>query len=162
MKWLAPYHRFEIHSPLRPTEAARVIAAHTEAERFFRFSWPNPANDTRFEGEIRGDSFTVRRVIGYRNSFLPVVEGAIAQSARGSLVTIRMRPMILVIVFLALWFGGILFALGSPAWPIALVMLGFAYLMTLAGFWFEANKQEQTLRALFQGQPAAATPKIVS
>jgi hypothetical protein len=38
----------------------------------------------------------------------------------------------------------------APGFFFALLMLVFVYGMTLGGFWYEANRQERTLREIFQ------------
>jgi len=149
VNWL-PYHRFELNSPLKPAEALAAMSAHTEPERFFRVGWPNGANDKRFEGNVSADAFHVRRVIGYRNSFLPVVDGRVSAAGRGSRVTITMRPFVFVFVFAAIWTIACLFMLFSPAWWFGPLMFAFLYLMTMGGFWWEASRQVQTLREIFQ------------
>lgn len=87
--------------------------------------------------------------MGYRNSFAPVSEGEVHDAGSFSRIVIAMRPSLFTIMFCAL-FG--LLALSSlivGLWPGA-GMLVFLYLMVMGGFWLEANKQEQTLRNIFQ------------
>jgi hypothetical protein len=156
VKWL-PYHRFEIASPLSLQAAMDAMRAHVEPVKWFRWRWPSAHNDDRFEGEIGADSFHARRILGYRNSFAPEIRGTISATGRHARVTIEMKPSALVLAFLAVWTTGIV--AGSVAligadpslvW-LPLLMLAFAYLMTLGGFWFEATKQERVLRQIFQG-----------
>ncbi len=147
---LLPYHRFEIDSPLSTQDALAAMRAQTEPEKWFRWRWPSAANDDRFEGEVRDDGFHVRRIIGYRNSFLPVIDATVQTGARGSLITVTMRPFWFVLVFVAIWTVGAVAILFSEAWPAGLIMVAFLYLMTMGGFWFEASKQERTLRTIFR------------
>lgn len=156
MNWL-PYHLFEINSPLSLAGALDAIRARTEPVKWFRWRWPSSQNDDRFEGEVANNGFTVRRIIGYRNSFLPEITGAISAAGRGSRVVITMKPHALVIAFAAVWCTGVIAALVATfsydpgfAW-LPLLMLAFLYLMIMGGFWFEANKQEPVLRRIFQG-----------
>jgi hypothetical protein len=149
VKWL-PFHRFEINSPLDRQAALAAMAAHTEERKWFRWRWPNSANDDRFEGDVTIDGFNVCRIIGYRNSFLPVVEGIVHSSGRGSRIEVRMRMFAFVYVFVAVWVIAVGSMLFTDFWPFALGMLVFLYAMTMGAFWFEASKQEQTLRKIFQ------------
>ena len=132
------------------------MAAHTEPENWFRFSWPSSANDRRFEGEISADGFHVRRVIGYRNSFLPVIDATVRDAGRGSRVEVRMRPFYFVYAFAAIWVLAVTIGFVTYGQLIGLVfaalMILFVYAMTMGGFWFEANKQERTLREIFQAR----------
>lgn len=134
------------------------MAARTEAENWFRFSWPNSANDNRFEGVIGADGFHVRRVIGYRNSFLPVIDATIHAAAHGSRIDVRMRMFWFVYAFVGLWvlvaLTGLIAAGGPFGLAFGALMIMFVYAMTMGGFWFEAGRQERTLREIFQ----AGTP----
>jgi hypothetical protein len=148
---LVPYHRFEITSPLKREDALAAMAKHVEPVSWFRFGWPNSANDKRFEGEVTIDGFNVRRVMGYRNSFMPVVRGEVQSAGAMSRIIVTMRPFIFVIVFCAIWCVAVITGLtaGSQIW-FAAVMLIFLYLMVMGGFWFEASKQEQALKEIFR------------
>lgn len=161
---LLPYHRFELDSPLKPAAALTAMQAVTEPEKAFRFNWPSSGNERRFEGEISGDGFHVRRIIGYRNSFLPVIDGTVHAQASGSRISIRMRPFIFVYVFAAVWLSISLSVLAAAPWPqgtfMGLLMAAFLYLMVMAGFWFEASKQKQTLRAIFNARVDTTTPLV--
>jgi len=152
MKWL-PHHRFEIVSPLDRQAALAAMAAHTEPEKFFRIGWPSSANDKRFEGTLSADGFHVRRVIGYRNSFLPVIDATVRSGVSGSRIDVQMRMFWFVYAFVAVWgIAALTIAVsaGQIGLMIAPFLLLFVYAMTMAGFWMEAGKQEQTLRQIFQ------------
>ncbi len=149
---LLPYHRFEITSPMKREDAFAAIAAHVEAVKWFRFGWPSQSNDNRFEGEVAVDGFSIRRVMGYRNSFAPTVRGEIQSVGAMSRVIVTMRPFIAVLVFCAVWSVAVLGFLLTPgigAW-FGMLMLAALYLMVMGGFWFEASKQERVLRQIFQ------------
>lgn len=152
MKWL-PHHSFEIVSPLDRQAAFEAMKAHVEPENWFRIGWPNSANDKRFEGTISGDGFHVRRVIGYRNSFLPVIDATFHAGASGTRIQVQMRMFIFVYAFCAIWVAGALTAMtvgGAPGLLIAPALIVFLWGMTMAGFWLEAGKQERTLRQIFR------------
>lgn len=160
VKWL-PYNRFSFISRLSRAEALRVMATHVEPEKWFRFG--GPADDRRFEGTITGDRIHMRRIIGYRNSFLPVIDMDIVGVGANAEVRVTMRPFVVVYVFGALWFsviGGGLLGAGNQMWWISAPLLLFFYAMVMGGFWFEAAKQERTLRAILQEK--ANQPSVVS
>jgi hypothetical protein len=144
-----PYHRFEIISSLKPGAAIDVISAKTQPGRWFRLSWPTPPVDDRFEGHVEGDCFHIRRIIGYGNAFLPVVKGVVHGEEYGARIVVTMRPFVLVIIFMAAWLAMVGSALFSNLWPLSILMLIFAYVLIMSGFWFEASKQERILRATF-------------
>jgi len=146
-----PYHSFEIASPLRPQAAHEALAAHVEPENLFRFG--GPKDNARFEGTLSPDSFHLRRIIGYRNSFLPVIDGTIHGGASGSRIAVKMRMFLFVYIFGAIWALAAttaIFTAGALGLAIGAGLLFFFYAMTMIGFWLEAGKQEQTLRTIFQ------------
>ena len=150
MKWL-PFHRFEIVSPLDRQAALDAMKAHTEPENWFRFG--GPRDNARFEGEISGEGFHVRRIIGYRNSFLPVIDAKVHGGASGSRIEVQMRMFLFVYAFCAIWVLGVstaLFTGGQTGLLIAVPLLLFLWAMTMIGFWIEASKQERTLREIFK------------
>ena len=59
----------------------------------------------RFEGHIEGDSFTLKRVVDYRNSFLPVIRGSLSELPRGTRVNLTLKPMRRIAIIMRLWFG---------------------------------------------------------
>jgi hypothetical protein len=155
-----PYHRFEFVSPLKPRDALAAMSAKTEPERLFRWRWPNAANEQRFEGTVGGDRFHVRRVIGYNNSFLPVINGVVHGQGAGSRIVVTMRPLVFAIAFVALWSVIALSMLFSPIWPATFFLLFFIYAFAMAGFWIEAGRQEQTLRKTFKAIRDTTTPLV--
>lgn len=151
VNWL-PYHRFEITSSMKRQDAVQALAAHVEPVKWFRFGWPNKANDKRFEGVVSGDSFEIQRVMGYRNSFAPAVRGEVKSAGAMTQIVITMRPMLIALIFIGVWIFASITVLitAGPVGVISIVMMLFLYAMVMGGFWFEANKQEATLREIFR------------
>lgn len=146
---LIPYHRFEITSRLKPADALAAIAAHIEERKWFRWDWPSASNDDRFSGEVTIDGFSITRIMGYRNSFAPVTLGEIHDAGSFSRIVIIMRPYIFVLIFCVFFATVSIASLAASAIPGTL-MLVFLYALVMGCFWFEANKQEQVLRRIFQ------------
>jgi hypothetical protein len=148
---LVPYHRFEITSPLKRDEVLAAVSSRIEERKWFRMRWPSSENDEKFDGSVTPNGFSVTRIMGYRNSFAPVIEGEVHDAGRFSRIVITMKPHIVVLLFLVM-FAGImmtgLIALGTALPGIAMMVL--LYVVVLGAFWFEANKLEQTLRKIFQ------------
>jgi hypothetical protein len=78
--WLIPYRTFSIETHLTPSEALTRLEAAVEPVRRFRWSRPERA----FEGVLDGYLFDLRRVIRYRNSYLPCIRGTIQESGTGA------------------------------------------------------------------------------
>jgi len=150
---LLPYHQFEITSPMKRADALAAMASRVEPENWLRFfRWPSSANDARFEGTVGKDGFHVRRVIGYNNAFLPVIDGDVQSVGALTRIIVTMRLMYFVMVFGVFWFGIMftaIFAIGGNAW-FGLPMIAAFYLIAIAAFWYEATRQEATLKRIFQ------------
>ncbi len=58
-----------------------------------------------FRGTVHPYYFKIERIITYRNSFQPVIQGRVSQWLGESTIKITMRPVIGVIVFMCLWMG---------------------------------------------------------
>lgn len=90
--------------------------------------------------------------------------GALEPHQSGTKITVRMRLHLLVIAFLIVWiwqaikivipFSAVAFwaEIGQAA-----VMVGAAFLMTYAGFWFEAGKSKKAFLEIYQ-KAEANTP----
>lgn len=154
---LLPFQRLEIHSPLPAEEAAERLAAQVEPLRWFRFKHGTCA----FEGSVDGSEFRIRRVIGYRNSFLPQIRGTISPTATGSRIDCRLSLHPFVIAFMVIWFGAVI-AIGgafvfTPTEPgrspwfrlIPVAMLVFGWILATGPFAFEANRARHLLTELF-------------
>lgn len=123
-------------------------------------------NHKPYEGSINGNSFSITRIIGYRNSFLPRISGEIEKDFDGSRINVKMRLHVVVIVFLFIWFGGVGigcsaalatgFKFGSQSFePMSLIpfgMLIFSYALVTGGFKYESIKSKKYLSQLFEAE----------
>lgn len=150
---LLPYQTFGFETPLAPDEASARLAAAVRERSWFR----QPAPGQALEGEVSGETFRVYRVIGYRNSFLPIVHGRLVPTAEGSRVEGVMTLHPFVLVFMLVWCGGVVVAavsawsgggaLGRSAALLPLAMLVFGWALSAGGFTAEAGRTLRTLRA---------------
>ncbi|MFA6713805.1 MAG: hypothetical protein WCS27_00405 [Victivallaceae bacterium] len=149
-----PYDRFKIATMMTPEAIIGLLKAKIEPRKLFRFS----SNHTTFEGNISQEGFEIRRIIHYRNSFLPVIFGKFRPKASGTEVIIKMRPHGFVIAFMCVWFGGVglfgfIFFLGvlsgkTSLFPTIFILIGmlvFGWALVSGGFWFEVRKQKPML-----------------
>ncbi len=56
-----------------------------------------------FEGEVYRYHFEIRRVVEYRNDFLPIVIGDIHSADAGSLIELTFKAATPLIVFMVMW-----------------------------------------------------------
>lgn len=163
--WL-PYLKFTIDSNLSKREIiSRLVDSVSEPRRNGQL-WETRAK--KFEGNLSESGFTIKRIIRYRNSFLPMINGKFQAQKNGTriLITIQLHP--LVLVFMLWWMSPLIgmslllllslvasiitkgaIEIGILGIFLGLIgMLTFGYFLTLTGFSVEANKARQILDEL--------------
>lgn len=162
-----PYEKLTISTYLGVEEAINRLANAVDAPKSLPLTWPfGKRSDKAYEGKISGDRFKISRIINYRNSFLPIVEGKIQTDPFGSgtRIEITMRLHEVVIIFMLIWlsmvgWGAVLFTLAFLAEPkkiglFALIPAGmfvFGCLLTIIPFKIEAAITKKFLLQLFDG-----------
>jgi len=150
---LFPEDRVVLYTPLPKNEVAERLAYNTSSN-----------GGKKFRGTIAGDSFTIARVITYRNSFLPQIKGTLTEAAAGTTITITLRLMKAVQTFMVIWLSAAALALpgilaaglfnGFSALPalIPLAMLGFGVAMVHIGFSSESEQAVDELRGILEAR----------
>jgi len=164
MKYL-PFENITYKTKLDSEEIVNKLIEVTEPKKTFRTKGIfGNGNHKPYEGSINGTSFTINRIIGYRNSFLPRINGIIERDSNGTKIKVKMRLHIFVIVFICIWFGGV--GIGGIAVlaslftnesfePMALIpfgMLLFGYALVTGGFKVESIKSKKYLAQLFEAK----------
>ena len=164
-----PKDHFEVESALPAAEILAVLDAVVEPPKWFRW---RAASGKKFFGEVSTDNFKIWRIISYRNSFLPIIEGRITPTISGSHIAVTLRLHGFVSLFMLFWLGGVSTGLVSfvtevmrakpGPLPLLLVPSGmflFGVVMTSGCFWWEAKKTKPALIELLKGverQPTMA------
>lgn len=157
MKYL-PFEKYTIVTSLSVDEAKKRLLNNLEPDRTPQFI---PNNVTKpYSGRICLDEFTIRRVIRYRNSFLPEIKGRFVSDMGHTEIHINMRPAVFVLVFMGIWMSGISLACigifasmrsprNRPFSPADLVPFGMLLFGTKRGGDFPgpANERERLFRA---------------
>ena len=153
-----PFENFVIESSLNKEEIISALTMNIESEKTFRFM---KRSDTKeFEGSLKGNEFEIRRIISYRNSFLPVINGEIESYGNNSRITIRMRLHIFTIIFISIWISivGLIFIGLVAAGNFSTETLGagamglFAYGLTMGGYLFESSRAKEILLEITKGR----------
>jgi hypothetical protein len=105
---------FDLVSPLARDECVRRLRANTE-------SWWFPFSNKPVAGYVEDTSFRIRKNIAYVNSAQPHLSGELVDEDRGTRLRCRLGMHPAVVVFLAIWFGGV--AIGGGT--IAMRAIGF-------------------------------------
>lgn len=158
---LFPYLSEEFTSPLSPAELLHCVHDTVQAKR-------------EFTGTVSGAGFTISRVIDYRNSMLPRIEGRVATGPAGGSrlhLSHSLHPFTLAIG--AVWLLGVGSFVASMVPPlvnvlragrwreltgpdfIPLGMLAFGVLLLTVPFWLEVRQSRPRLLALLHLQAAA-------
>ncbi|MFZ1678023.1 MAG: hypothetical protein WAT91_12160 [Saprospiraceae bacterium] len=158
---ILPFKNLSFRSELKPTEIIERMQAVTEAEKFIRIPIFNDTETKLYEGEITDQHFSIRRLIKYRNSFLPRIKGEIITESNRTRIEVRMRLHIVIIIFVIFWctmvgIGCFVFLLLSirdgklnPFILVPLMMLIFGYGVTVVAFNYECNKSQKDLEQIF-------------
>ena len=160
MKFL-PYERLKISTGLSREEVLKRLDEAIEPKRHFRLFQPGTKP---YQGSIEGSHFEVSRIIGYRNSFLPIIKGDVQSEISGCSVHITMHPYLPVIAFMLIWLGFVGFAFlfflyllvsSSTDLSVGFIpggMFLFGYGLFLGGFKFESVKSKKFFRELFDAR----------
>lgn len=151
MTALIPFQRFEIKTRLGQ-EITRQKLDEIVEPRKLRF-WIS-RNHNLFEGEVGAQSFKISRVIGYRNSFLPILVGQIRDdldastlqiTARLNLATLIIWPILLLVLLGAAFFSA---DVSNPF--MLLLLIAFFYALPIGLFNYELNKAKKLLKEQFE------------
>ena len=125
----------------------------------------NATTSKKFEGITTGNEFKMKRIIDYRNSFLPQIHLKLQQELSDVSVNVTFKLMPFVSIFISLWLlivfvtGTVLliapnnedtdagFAFGKF---IPIIMFIFGYLMLFLAFNYEVNKAKKELKQILQ------------
>lgn len=155
---LLPYDTFTLQTPDPVSIVLQRLA--TQVEPIKKVRWTFSRNHLPYEGTCSETGFQIYRIIHYRNSFLPQIQGRFASSPLGTNVQITMRVHPFVIAFLGFWYLA-WYSCFVPLWlsraipvEIALPFLGLpilALVMFWAAFWAEAQRSRRDLAEMILG-----------
>ena len=170
LKKYLPVENYTLTTRLPVAEVRRRIADSIEPKTSFILPMSNKGRLKPYEGQLVGDTFTINKIIDYKNSFLPIITGNISASRGQTEVAIKMGLAPLVLVFIVMWFSIISMICLSillsgllrfsqilqPGFDYALLipfgMLLFFCGITVIPFRIESKKSKQFLAELLNGQ----------
>lgn len=157
---LLPYHHVTIATAQPLADVLEVLENHIEP---YRLEILVSRHQTPYAGKLSESGFEIRRVVGYRNSFLPKIIGRFEPQPDGTRIHLKMHLHPLVSVFLGIWFV-IWYAIAIPlnlseafvGMPIygRVVFLTAPLLVLLVAwwvFWAEVRRSQQDLMQIIQG-----------
>ena len=162
---LLPYQRLVFESQFSKEEILRRLTAEV-ARRRISFGVFENRRET-FEGEVSENGFKISRIIRYRNSFRPIIEGEFFPLVKGVRIEVRMRLQLLVLIFSIVWVSFAVAVAGTVIFQIIsrgefaggmfipFGMLLFYFLLVTIAFGLEANKASKLLSEIFAADPAS-------
>jgi hypothetical protein len=157
---LIPYKHLAITTNLSIKDSAILIADNISAPPTSLF---RRSSGSGFEGSVSRDGFTINRIIHYRNSFLPVLNGRFSPHKRGTKIEIyiTLHPIILILspIFFYPFFEMVVMVIkdflltgninANNLDPMG-TGTGFLYLVGIIAFGFEAKKVETFVKMVYE------------
>ncbi|MFN7044626.1 MAG: hypothetical protein ACK4M1_05465 [Flavobacterium sp.] len=165
---ILPSKSLVYHSLLTKGELLERLRDNIDTQRSEVLSSHNSINYKPYVGVIQNDSFKIRRVIDYRNSFLPQINGEISEDVNGTKIKVEMKLISFVKFFMMIWFSfcaifGLIFLLGlifdndsnsNSGFSILIpfFMLIFASFLVSSSFEFESEKSVKDLEEILKAK----------
>jgi len=121
-------------------------------------------NSQQYKGSLSGNTFKIKRIIHYKNSFLPRINGRIGTDDKDTIIQVKMRVQNFVMVFMSIWMAlvgiaciiSFAFICGSEHFELAtvipFVMFIFGYALLIGAFKNESNPSKKYLAQLFEAE----------
>lgn len=160
---LLPYDTFSIHTREPLEDVIEKLNAQIEAPKAFR--WPFSRNHAPYAGTLSRSGFEIRRIIHYRNSFLPNIRGRFEPSSEGTIirVTLKLHPFVkaFLVFWYLVWYSATIpiFLFGALAGDVdvftASQFVGMPIVLLFVfwcAFWYEANRSRRELAQIILGE----------
>lgn len=155
--------RLMFESPLAAADLVARLQREVAPPRLFS----TPEASQSFEGTFADGRFRMMRSVRGRNSFRPVISGAVTSGARGTRVDVRLQlhPIVMGLCAIVLLAGATAASIAIPEYlatgssPGLLVVLALAVVFTAFAITaaVEARKATRMLAAVFETPVRAAT-----
>jgi hypothetical protein len=106
---ILPYKKYTLNSSLSKEEVVVNLKSSIDFEKSFGFGGANIKYSKPYVGIVYGNLFEMKRVIDYRNAFIPQIKGEIVENKEGVIINIEIKLLGYVQAFLLVWFGFCLF-----------------------------------------------------
>lgn len=105
-----PFDKLVIESDLNIAEASATLYSKVDFRPSLELIFKKKVNGKEFQGNVNNYRFNIKRIISYRNSFLPIISGKIEKRAypiKGSQISVTMRMNCFVMIFSMFWIGAL-------------------------------------------------------
>jgi|SRR5579859_4456034 len=149
------FEKYTLTTRLTVREARERLETQLEPGRNWPFLSRNATQP--YIGNVENENFTIRRALVWNNPWQPVINGRFQNDQPGAILSIRMQPHILPLIFLAVWtffitclLIGFLNSLSPVMSVVPLGMLIFAYMAIIRTFNRETAITKAFLTTIFQ------------
>lgn len=165
---ILPSKSLVYHSLLTKEDLLERLRDAIETERLHDLNSRNKMESKPYFGEIQNGSFNIRRVINYKNSFLPQISGVISEDINGTQIKVEMKLMNFVKFFMIIWFSFCVFFVlifllvflfdknsnseRGFSIIVPLLMLVFASFLVSSGFESESEKSVKDLEEILKAK----------
>jgi hypothetical protein len=170
LKQFLPVENFTLTTKLSAEEVCNRIANKIEPKKSFRMLLFSTSSSKPYEGYVNTGAFKINRIIRYKNSFLPLIEGQIYSKASKTFIKIEMNVLKWVVAIVIGIVG--VFVIGGMAFntifsanskgsfpenfifhPLFIFVLPlFFYVVVYFSFKFESKKSKYFLATLLEGE----------
>lgn len=98
-----PYENINLETAFTEEEIYKRLNDFIEFDKSHRIGLYGTKSNKKYSGQIIGNSFYIKRIINYRNSFLPRIEGTIISDNNGIRVNLKLRLYPVVLIFMIIW-----------------------------------------------------------
>lgn len=162
LKIFLPVEDYTLTTGLKVEEVSKRLSGKIRARRTIRgafrdFLYGDDSKCT-YEGYLVSNQFEMQRIIGYRNSFLPVVNGLIYNMDGKTFIKVEMKiinyvlipVMIIIAVVLLVSMFNLLAGYFNRALPLFISV--FAYSVVYIAFKIESNITTKFLKRLLEAE----------
>ncbi|UUC47155.1 hypothetical protein [Flavobacterium cerinum] len=162
---LLPYGKITYRTKLTEAEVVHNLSEQVRIWGIDRSGNSEANASKRYEGSIGKQSFDIKRVITYRNSFRPAITGIIDKESKGTIIQVKIGGQGILWV-LILWLAGMLFAGITTTLfetydnkadfqaviALLIMMFLFVYGMVMMSFVSEWELSKDNLKKIFEAE----------
>lgn len=104
-----PYDKIVLKTKLTDKQIVSILNSITDTDTKFSFKKLFKSTNKTYFGSISDNNFEIKRIIYYKNSFLPISFGTIEKTLNGSTINIIMRMHMAVNIGISIIFSFFLF-----------------------------------------------------
>ena len=155
--------KIKYHTKLSKNEIINNLKEITDLDKKATILFSNKPTKA-YEGTVNDDSFSIKRALRKRNSFLPVISGTITDTNSERIIEIEMSLSKYILNFLFIWFAVVGFGFSylvitsiinhkfDPSILTPLLGFVFVYILNRSSFKTEIMQTKKFLQKIFKAE----------